>query len=128
MASSLFVEAATDGGYDLGAFSGIFSRFVLPGFLIVPQSPITASQFERELWDVIVIGTGMGGATLGHALAQAGRRVLFVEKGHSNLDLADDSIRDRLPDDRRDFFRLNEEERAHAFGTGWSLDRRRRRS
>src|SRR5690242_21629036 len=32
-------------------------------------------------WDVIVVGAGMGGATLGHALAQAGHRVLFVEKG-----------------------------------------------
>jgi len=36
---------------------------------------------EQTLWDVIVIGTGVGGATLGHALAAAGKRVLFVEKG-----------------------------------------------
>lgn len=35
-----------------------------------------------DLWDVVVIGAGMGGATLGHALAAAGRRVLFLEKGH----------------------------------------------
>ncbi|MGE3809214.1 MAG: GMC oxidoreductase [Gemmataceae bacterium] len=32
-------------------------------------------------WDVIVIGTGMGGATIGLALARAGLRVLFLEKG-----------------------------------------------
>jgi choline dehydrogenase-like flavoprotein len=32
-------------------------------------------------WDAIVVGTGMGGATIGHALARAGRRVLFLEKG-----------------------------------------------
>lgn len=32
-------------------------------------------------WDCIVIGTGMGGGTLGRALAEAGWRVLFVEKG-----------------------------------------------
>ena len=32
-------------------------------------------------WDAIVIGTGMGGATIGYALAKAGRRVLFCEKG-----------------------------------------------
>ena len=37
-------------------------------------------------WDVIVIGTGMAGATLGHALAQAGKKVLFCEKGQSLLD------------------------------------------
>ncbi|MBK8576148.1 MAG: GMC family oxidoreductase N-terminal domain-containing protein [Elusimicrobia bacterium] len=33
------------------------------------------------VWDWIVIGTGMGGSTFGHALAKAGRRVLFIEKG-----------------------------------------------
>lgn len=35
-------------------------------------------------WDVIVVGTGMGGATIGYALAQAGKRVLFCEKGRSS--------------------------------------------
>lgn len=40
---------------------------------------------EDQDWDVIVIGTGMGGATLGHALAKAGRRVLFCEQGRSTL-------------------------------------------
>ena len=40
-------------------------------------------------WDAIIVGTGVGGSTLGLALAQAGKRVLFVEKG---LDLwADDA-------------------------------------
>lgn len=34
-----------------------------------------------ETWDAIVVGTGMGGGTLGHALARAGMRVLFLEKG-----------------------------------------------
>lgn len=32
-------------------------------------------------WDVIVIGTGIGGGTVGRALAEAGKKVLFVEKG-----------------------------------------------
>ena len=41
-----------------------------------------------ELWDVVIAGTGMGGATLGLVLAEAGRRVLFVEKG---LDLSSPS-------------------------------------
>ncbi|HEU4578767.1 MAG TPA: GMC family oxidoreductase [Polyangiaceae bacterium] len=35
----------------------------------------------REDWDVVVVGTGMGGSTLGYELARRGRRVLFVEKG-----------------------------------------------
>ena len=34
------------------------------------------------LWDVIVIGTGMGGATIGYCLASQGFRVIFLEKGH----------------------------------------------
>jgi len=32
-------------------------------------------------WDCIVIGTGIGGGTAGRALAEAGHRVLFIEKG-----------------------------------------------
>jgi len=36
-------------------------------------------------WDFIIVGTGMGGATLGHALAQAGQSVLFLEKGRSHI-------------------------------------------
>ena len=41
----------------------------------IPREP------EREEWDVIVIGTGMGGSTVGYELARRGRRVLFLEKG-----------------------------------------------
>ena len=42
---------------------------------------VLAERPEEETWDVIVIGTGMGGGTAGYALAAKGRRVLFVEKG-----------------------------------------------
>lgn len=58
-------------------------------------------QASRITWDVIVIGTGMGGATLGHALAQAGKRVLFCERGKSHLAshevIAGDYPEERLP-------------------------------
>ncbi len=37
---------------------------------------------EAEEWDVLVVGTGMGGSTLGGELARRGRRVLFLEKGN----------------------------------------------
>ena len=47
-------------------------------------------QLIATKWDVIIVGTGMGGATLGYALARAGRRVLFCEKGRSLL--GDDHI------------------------------------
>lgn len=39
------------------------------------------AQHESDGWDAIVVGTGIGGATIGFALAQAGKRVLFCEKG-----------------------------------------------
>jgi choline dehydrogenase-like flavoprotein len=35
----------------------------------------------RQVWDAIVVGTGMGGATIGHRLARAGKKVLFCELG-----------------------------------------------
>ena len=38
-----------------------------------------------RVWDVIVIGTGMGGGTAGRALAEAGKSVLFLEKGRKGI-------------------------------------------
>lgn len=46
-----------------------------------PAPPDPLSDPERLEWDVAVIGTGMGGATTGWALARRGRRVVFLEKG-----------------------------------------------
>lgn len=45
-----------------------------------------------ELWDVAVIGTGMGGATVGHELAKAGYRVIFLEKGLADFADAGDEM------------------------------------
>jgi choline dehydrogenase-like flavoprotein len=49
------------------------------------QQALSDEQLERTEWDAVVVGTGMGGATLGYALARAGRRVLFLERGYSHL-------------------------------------------
>ena len=49
------------------------------------------TEFEQE-WDAVIVGTGMGGATLGHSLAKSGWRVLFVERGESHL-LPEEGIR-----------------------------------
>ena len=38
-------------------------------------------EMTEKFWDVIIIGTGMGGGTVGRALAERGLSVLFVEKG-----------------------------------------------
>ncbi|WP_198119090.1 GMC oxidoreductase [Massilia rhizosphaerae] len=48
-------------------------------------------------WDAVVVGTGMGGATLGYALARAGRRVLFLEKGSASPDLVGRYAEDDFP-------------------------------
>ena len=47
------------------------------------MSQLQANSPADAEWDAIVIGTGMGGATLGHALARQGQRVLFCERGIS---------------------------------------------
>jgi len=38
---------------------------------------------EALEWDVVVVGTGMGGGTAGYELSRRGRNVLFIEKGWS---------------------------------------------
>ncbi|OBH97912.1 GMC oxidoreductase [Mycobacterium sp. E2733] len=59
---------------------------------------LTARGAEGGVWDVIVVGTGMGGGTLGYSLARSGRRVLFVEKGRSTLPGAPGTIRASMPE------------------------------
>ncbi|MGX0975702.1 choline dehydrogenase-like flavoprotein [Roseovarius sp. MBR-51] len=39
------------------------------------------AEIRNAQWDVIVIGTGMGGGLIGRRLAERGLKVLFVEKG-----------------------------------------------
>jgi len=44
-------------------------------------------------WDVVVVGTGMGGAVAGYQLATLGHRVLFIERGrffHGDFQTRDD--------------------------------------
>ncbi|MBS4729555.1 GMC family oxidoreductase [Mycobacterium sp. SM1] len=65
--------------------------------MVVDGEP-NAREAERVVWDVLVVGTGMGGAMLGYSLARAGRRVLFVEKGRSTLPGAPGTIRSSIPE------------------------------
>ncbi|MDI6029304.1 GMC family oxidoreductase [Corticibacterium sp. UT-5YL-CI-8] len=48
-----------------------------------------ANDPAARLWDFIVVGTGMGGATIGHRLAKMGHSVLFCEAGRSYLTAPD---------------------------------------
>ena len=59
---------------------------------------LSAREAERVVWDVIVVGTGMGGGMLGYRLARSGRRVLFVEKGRSTLPGTPGTIRAAMPE------------------------------
>jgi choline dehydrogenase-like flavoprotein len=59
---------------------------------------LTARDAERVVWDVIVVGTGMGGGMLGYSLARSGRKVLFVEKGRSTLPGVPGTIRSAMPE------------------------------
>jgi len=59
---------------------------------------IHAREAERVVWDVIVVGTGMGGGMLGYRLARSGRKVLFVEKGRSTLPGTPGTIRAAMPE------------------------------
>ncbi|MGV0714078.1 GMC family oxidoreductase [Mycolicibacterium sp. XJ662] len=64
----------------------------------MPGGNVTGREAERVEWDVIVVGAGMGGGMLGHRLARAGRRVLFVEKGRSTLPGTPGTIRSAMPE------------------------------
>jgi choline dehydrogenase-like flavoprotein len=57
-----------------------------------------AREAEHVVWDVIVVGTGMGGGMLGYSLARSGRKVLFVEKGRSTLPGVPGTIRSSFPE------------------------------
>src|SRR5689334_14175669 len=56
--------------------------------------------------DIIVIGTGMGGATAAYALAPTGARILILEKGHQLPDIPE--TRDARAIFQRGYFRPKE--------------------
>ena len=78
---------------------------------------------ETSIWDAVVVGTGMGGATFGYALAKAGRRVLFVERGLDLQARETGAIYDRFVEDSPQFRNLtqSEQQRQIALG-GRSID------
>lgn len=47
-----------------------------------PWQEFSPREAENTLWDVIVVGAGMGGSTLGYSLARSGLKVLFLERGN----------------------------------------------
>lgn len=45
------------------------------------EAAMTLEAMQETIFDVVIIGAGMGGGMAGRRLAEAGRSVLFVEKG-----------------------------------------------
>ncbi len=60
------------------------------------RGDLDAREAERVDWDVIVVGTGMGGGMFGLSMARSGRRVLFLEKGRSTLPATPDAVRSAM--------------------------------
>jgi choline dehydrogenase-like flavoprotein len=76
----------------------LWASHLLWGSSILVNGELSAREAERVVWDVIVVGTGMGGGMLGYSLARSGRRVLFVEKGRSTLPGVPGTIRSSPPE------------------------------
>ncbi|MFT5085595.1 MAG: choline dehydrogenase-like flavoprotein [Lentisphaeria bacterium] len=49
---------------------------------------VNLSSSPEQSWDVVVVGGGMGGATIASELAKKGNRVLLLEKGLASFDSA----------------------------------------
>jgi choline dehydrogenase-like flavoprotein len=65
---------------------------------VLANSEFNLRDAEHVVWDVIIVGTGMGGGILGYSLARSGRSVLFVEKGRSTLPGVPGTIRSSMPE------------------------------
>lgn len=71
-----------------------------------------------HVWDVIVIGTGVGGGTAGRALAEAGKSVLFLEKGRQGIRTERQGIDQSMTDPVARSIRGFWPDRAHATVNG----------
>src|SRR5690606_19547807 len=103
-------------------------RFSIGGLALQRHRGARASSMTRELFDVVVIGSGAGGAPLAAALAEGGARVLVLEKGPRHR--LQDFTHDEIAMCRRDFFvpfvdddphtlRRNDTEVAERTREGW---------
>jgi hypothetical protein len=79
-------DAAAAGVIGLATAAWRLFTFYVPVALAALLFPLLARRAERDVmstvdFDVVVVGTGPGGATVARELARAGRRVLILERG-----------------------------------------------
>jgi len=82
--------------------------------------------FTDETWDVVIIGSGMGGSSVGYALANKDFNVIVIEKGKATFssDNHQEHLNDEDPQDRLDhgawptkITQDNEGRRSHFFSS-----------
>lgn len=59
---------------------------------------VTATELESKIWPIVIIGTGMGGSTIGRYLAESGIKVLFLDAGFLGWDGEQQGLNDTLGD------------------------------
>jgi choline dehydrogenase-like flavoprotein len=94
-----YADEGNGGNQHLASWSMLGWRPGPPGWPPTPESapsrPVVTPDLIEDRYDVIVIGSGAGGATVACSLAEAGRSVLLVEAGSwpQTPDLATDHLR-----------------------------------
>src|SRR6187431_3588537 len=74
-------RSSPSAGDDVAGVTGASSGTGSPSRGLVPALDRESGMADDQHYDVVIIGTGAGGGTLGHRLASSGAKVLWLERG-----------------------------------------------